>query len=690
MAGTRGGFGRIVAMVIGLAVLICLLLAGTARAGTYEVAQCGWGVGAELDPTLPRTEGVAAYLHPGYCVAPPAGVAAGIHFEAGLANDGEQGIARARWAAPPGTSFAGVSFTWSGDLAYAVVQLAGIDNGTGFYGLGLESGSTAPRLVATPVSGPAPAFEVRLECLLLGTVWGCTRSRRSTMLLSGLTLTVDDPVPPRARLGGALVGSGWHRGTVPLELAAEDPAGAGVSGEAADVDGAPVLSGSVACAVARIEGAVRATRLRPCPATATQAAEVDTTALADGTHTLRGCAVDFGGAWGCAPEVQIEVDNSAPQVEFAAAPEGQVAAAVSDAFSGPAGGTIAVRRGDSDTWTDLPTTVERGGAGTATLRAQLPDLDAGAYFFRATASDAAGNSASAQLRAVGSPAEVRRQAAGAGSGAGPARRGGGRGAGRGRPTHLVAHLAKGGSGATDEVVADRRFRPGAIGRSPTVAGPGSAGRALAGRRFLRRRTAGSRLTVDYGTAAEVRGRLTGAHGTGVANRPVAVVARTVGGDGGAPERRRAVTDAAGRFALRLPPGTSRRVLVAFHGGGGLAPARHRPLALRVRAAVSLAAAPLRLKTGEAVTLSGRVRPGPARIPARGKLVTVQYLERASGRWRPALVVRTGARGRFKARYRFRYITGAARIRLRATALPEAGWPYAAGSSPPVTLVVHGG
>ena len=53
-AGTRGGVGRIAAMAIGLAVLLLLLLAGEARAGLYRVAQCGWGVGAELDPSDPR------------------------------------------------------------------------------------------------------------------------------------------------------------------------------------------------------------------------------------------------------------------------------------------------------------------------------------------------------------------------------------------------------------------------------------------------------------------------------------------------------------------------------------------------------------------------------------------------------------------------------------------------------------
>jgi hypothetical protein len=132
------------------------------------------------------------------------------------------------------------------------------------------------------------------------------------------------------------------------------------------------------------------------------------------------------------------------------------------------------------------------------------------------------------------------------------------------------------------------------------------------------------------------------------------------------------------------------VVVAFSGGGGLAPSRSEPLALRVRGAVSLAVSPRQLRTGQTVSLGGRVRPGGARIPNRGKVIAIQYLERASGDWRPALVTRTDGRGRFQVRNRFRYITGAARIRLRATALPEAGWPYAAGSSSPGTVEVHGG
>ncbi|HEX3562366.1 MAG TPA: hypothetical protein VHU24_05970, partial [Solirubrobacterales bacterium] len=138
------------------------------------------------------------------------------------------------------------------------------------------------------------------------------------------------------------------------------------------------------------------------------------------------------------------------------------------------------------------------------------------------------------------------------------------------------------------------------------------------------------------------------------------------------------------------PGTSRRISVCFAGNDGLAPAGHRSLDLRVRSGVTLEAAPGALRTGQSVRLRGRVRSRGAPIPRRGKLVAIQYLEEETGRWRPVLVTRTDHDGRFHSRYRFRYVSGAARIRLRATALAEERWPYAPGSSPPVAVEVRGG
>ena len=86
--------------------------------------------------------------------------------------------------------------------------------------------------------------------------------------------------------------------------------------------------------------------------------------------------------------------------------------------------------------------------------------------------------------------------------------------------------------------------------------------------------------------------------------------------------------------------------------------------------------------------TGRVIPGQAPIPRRGKLVAIQYREAATGRWRPVLVTRTDHAGRFRAHYRFRYVSGRSEIRLRATALGEESWPYAPGSSRPLTVTVE--
>lgn len=650
-AGTRGGVGRLAAMAVGLAVLLALVVTGEARAGVYEVAQCGWGVGAELDPAMAATEGTAFSLDPAGCTAAPGSGPVGMGFEGAVAPNGARGLARARWIAPPGTSFTAAHVTWFGSPQAGNWQGLGVDVDARFHVLAESWTSTAPARLDLPIEGHAWAFEAWLQCLLSGPALDCTRSVASTMRLRELVFALSDPVAPAAQLGGSLAAAGWHRGTAMLELGAAD-SGSGVVAANATIDGEQVPGAVPACAVRMIEGEVLATKLQPCPPTVNQATAIDTTRLADGAHVLRGCAADYSGGQGCAPDRLIEIDNSPPVASFIGTDEGQVAVAVKDRFSGPASGAISLRRTDAEAWSDLPTAFDGDGSGAATLTAPLPDLSAGSYLLRAVAADAAGNIGSAQRRVAGSPAELRRKAA-EGHGSKGSAAGGGGPVSRGRTTHLTVRL-----------VTDR-------------GSPGS-------------HTGGSALTVDYGEAFAVRGRLTDARAAGIAGRPVAVGVRAAAGIGRGPERRRVVTGRDGRFALRLPPGTSRHVTVAFHGGGGFAPARGSSLTLRVRAGVSLMADPTELRTGESVHLRGRVRLGPARVSGRGKLIAIQYLERATRRWRPALVVRTDAEGRFDTSYRFRYVTGVARIRLRATAPAEGGWPFARGSSSAVAITVRGG
>ncbi len=675
-AGTRGGIGRVAAMAVALVLLAALVLADAARAGTYEVAQCGWGVDAELDEAS-AVESLGAGTITDRCTAPglPQALAGLLLDAASMTRIGDGLIAR--WPAAPGTAFVAVRGVWSGAVMPSFRQELGYGEGAKFRPVAATYGMMYPTAIGARFAVPADSLVFRLRCIAWELV-NCLPPPSSHALLREVVITVADAGAPQARVTGPLAAPGWHRGAVALELDGED-AGAGVDRLQATVGGASVALLAQPCATAVIEGARRATALRPCARAAASTVAVDTARLPDGTDLLRGCAVDFAGNVGCAAEVPIRVDNSAPSIDLAAG-GGQVTATVFDPFSGPASGAIAMRRGGSDAWVPLPTALRRDGPGKATLVASLPALQEGAYVFRAAAVDAAGNSASATTRiAEAAPP-------GAGVGAGEAGKDGADSGGGDEDTAAGAADRSGPGHAGSE----GKRHPGPARQGGAPAPRGGRGTRLLVQLGGGRGRRGPRSTVAFGAAATLRGRLTTADGEGVARRMVKITARATRGAIRVNAVHRVTTDRHGRFALRLAPGPSRRLLVAFPGGEGLAPSRSRTLALRVHAAVSLSARPPALRTGQTVRLRGRVAHRGARIPRRGKLVAIQYLERDSGRWRPALVIRSGRGGRFHARYRFRYVSGAARIRLRATALPEAGWPYAAGSSAPVTVRVHGG
>jgi hypothetical protein len=353
---------------------------------------------------------------------------------------------------------------------------------------------------------------------------------------------------------------------------------------------------------------------------------------------------------GTASDIKLRLDDLPPKVAFEA-PDGDgipatVSVDVSDPHSGPAKGEVFIRRLGSDRWIELPSKLKPGDAtGTAQLVATMPEqLDPGTYVFRAEATDAAGNEAVTTLRADGKEMAVRK-------------------------AELPA--------------AERNGAP----RDETPARAKAKTRVFARLRWRHRR--GPRVTVPFRAAATLTGRLVNADGAGLSGRRLRIVSRP---SRGALARRQvaAVTSGShGGFRLALPAGPSRRITVSFAGDGGFAASRRPALALRVRGAVSLHAAPQALHTGESVRLWGRVRARGAPLPRRGKLVAIQYYEEGARRWRPVLVVRSDHGGRFRAGYRFRYVSGSAAIRLRAVALAEERWPYAPGASAPLTVKVSG-
>lgn len=740
MSGTWGGVGRIAAMGLALALALLLVAAAEAGAGKYTVAQCGWYVGADAD--WADTTGGAKFRADRYCVSPGGGDPfAGSHVKS-FTREGEATVsgtrfARWRWSAPAGTEITQVRGTWWHALHDGIEQRVGGVGGTGFVPFVSAAGTdVAPREFVAGFAAPVQAVEDRLLCARAEAKW-CSLDATSWSSLRALTFTLQDTTLPVAGAGGDLLAPGWRRGTQALAIYAGDH-GSGVRFSETSIDGARVALTEHPCAVAAIGGELRGTQMRPCPLGRTDSQAVDTAALSDGPHTLRHCAADFSGNSACVGPYAVLVDNTPPAHPRAAAVAGgdgwrrandfdlgwtnpgqgvaspiagagwrltgpagfdggaqfvpgrdrgsiadlrlpgpgayslaiwlrdeagneapggaaavplrfddvppgvaflpgdpsdpaQVEAEVSDAHSGPARGELFYRRADSERWVELPAKLAAAPAGTARLRAPLPELGPGTYLFRADVADAAGNTASSGRRADGTEMAI------------------------------------------------RRFAPAVAARERT--------RVFA--RLEGGRGRGELHTVAFGGGATLSGRLARVGGAGLEGRELEVVARPSRG-ALAPVAVEAVkTGGDGRFELSLAPGVSRRISVNFAGDTGHEPSTRRPLELRVRSGVSLRVDRTRLTTGELLRFSGEVRAGRAAIPRRGKLVAIQYFERATRRWRPVVLTRSDHDGRYRARYRFRYVSGAAEVRLRATALAEERWPYAPGSSNSVTVEVSG-
>jgi hypothetical protein len=746
MQRTWGGIGRIVAIGIALALALLLALAAEARAGKYAVAQCGWYVGADAD--WADSTGGAKFRPDGYCVPPGGGDPFdGSHLKS-FTREGQGTVsgtrfARWRWSAPAGTGITQVRGTWWHALHDGLEQRIGAGTAAGAFEPFLVGTATdvAPRSFVAGFATPVAAIEDRLLCAKAETKW-CSLDSPSWSALRALTITLDDPSPPAAGIGGGLFHAGWHRGLQPM-LVWGGELGSGIRFGETTLDGARAAFTEYPCDKELVGGVWTATKMRPCSLGPSATHVIDTTAFSDGTHAVTHCVTDFSGNVGCDGPYTARIDNNPPAhardpgpvggsgwrrengfnlrwanpdqgpaspivgagwrltgpggfdtgVKYAAGPNltelnglrvpapgayslalwlrdeagneapaaavavplrfddvppgvgflpaagtpfpSLVEAEVVDAHSGPASGSIFYRPADSEHWSELPTKLVPAAPGSARLRAPLPDLGPGTYLFRADVADAAGNTASTGRRADGAEMKIRRLAAAEVAPASSRER-----------TRLFARLSGG-------------------------------------------RGDGEGVTVGFGKAAQLSGRLTRADGAGVAGRELRILARPSQGSLVEAETMTVTTGERGGFELRLPPGPSRRLAAVFAGDDGFEPSYRRPLELRVRSGLSLRAGRTELRTGQTLRLSGRVRSRGATIPRRGKLVAIQYLEQATGRWRPVLVTRTDHDGRFQARYRFRYVSAAARVRLRATVLAEERWPYAPGSSNPVTVDVSG-
>jgi hypothetical protein len=750
MSGTRGGLARVVAMGVALALALLLVVAKEASAGKYAVAQCGWYIGA--DANWADSTGGAKFRQDGWCV-PPAGQDPfdGVHLksftrEAQATVSGTR-YARWRWDAPAGTGIAQVRGTWWHALHDGMEQRIGVATWNGGFDVFAAAAGTdtTPREFVAGFNPAQPALEDRLLCARAESKW-CSIDPGSWSAIRALTITIQDDQWPAAAIGGEITAGGWRRGAQGISFWGSD-VGAGVRYGETAVDSARVNLTEYACAKALIGGEWRATQMQPCSLGVSGAAAIDTTRFSDGPHGIHHCTTDFAGNVACTPAQSFYVDNNPPAhprslavaggeswrrandfdlawtnpdqgvaspiggafwriegpagydsgvkfvpghalgtipnlfvpragvyslsiwlrdeagnespgsaasvpLRFDDVPPGvafdagegvpdQIRVQVTDAHSGPAAGEIHYRRLDGQQWNELPAKFQRGDiAGSAQILARLPgDLGPGTYVFRASAVDGAGNATTTTHRADGTEMTVRKVAPGT-------------------------------------IAAVKRAEP-VRGKTRIFARLDWHGRS------------GTELTVPFRAAAVLSGRLLSAAGAGLAGRTLRVVSRPSRGALASTRVDAVDTGPHGRFQLSLAAGTSRRIVISFAGETSLDGASRGPLTLRVRGGIDLLVLPRALRTGDAVRFQGRVRTVGAPLPRRGKLIAIQYYEMATRRWRPVLVTRSDHDGRFQAGYRFRYVSGSARIRLRAVALAEERWPYAPGVSRPVTVRVTG-
>jgi len=732
---------------------LLLLVAKEATAGKYSVAQCGWYVGADAtwaDSTGGAKFRPDGWCVPPAGQDPFDGAHLKSFTREGQGTVSGTRYARWHWDAPPGTGISQVRGTWWHALHDGIEQRLGMANWGGGFDVFAAAGGTdtTPREFVAGFNPPQPAFEDRLLCAKAESKW-CSLDPGSWSAIRALTITVQDDQSPAAGIGGEITEGGWRRGTQNVAFAGND-IGAGVRFGETAVDGGRVNLTEYSCAKVSIGGEWRATQMRPCSLGVSGNALIDTTRFSDGPHSIHHCVTDFAANSSCTPDQTFLIDNNPPAhpreltlaggdawrrsndfdlswvnpsqapaspiggaswritgpagydsgakfvpghepatlqnlfvpragtyslsvwlrdeagnetassaaslplrfddvppgVAFEPAAAGdaaatQIQAEINDAHSGPASGEIHYRRLDSQQWTELPAKFQRGAsAEKAELLARLPsDLGPGTYVFRVDAVDAAGNTASSTRRSDGTEMTVRKVV--------------------GEP-----------------IVALKRAEP-VRGKARIYASLRWRGRS------------GTELTVPFRTAARLSGRLVDGDGAGLAGKTVRVIARPSRGALGRPLVGSLQTGPHGGFQLQLPVGTSRRITIAFAGDFHLDAAVRSPLTLRVRSGVELKASPSRLQTGATAHFSGSVRALGAPLPRRGKLVSIQYYESAARRWRPVLVTRTDHTGHFHAGYRFRYISGSARIRIRAAVLPEERWPYAPGASRPLVLRVTG-
>jgi hypothetical protein len=187
----------------------------------------------------------------------------------------------------------------------------------------------------------------------------------------------------------------------------------------------------------------------------------------------------------------------------------------------------------------------------------------------------------------------------------------------------------------------------------------------------------ARLTTGYGHGETIVGRLTGPGGAPIAGAKIDLLATPTYAGARVAAMASPITGPEGNFTVRIPAGVSSRSLrFEYSSTMGSSPAVAKTLTLSVRAGVTLRIAPRVASVGRSIYFAGHLRGGP--VPSGGKMLVLEARS-PGGAWLEFDVVRSDAKGRYHARYRFKF-AGPAKYQFRVLCEAEADYPYATGSS----------
>jgi hypothetical protein len=337
--------------------------------------------------------------------------------------------------------------------------------------------------------------------------------------------------------------------------------------------------------------------------------------------------------------VMLRYDPEPPQATFESPSPSDptlITVDATDDVSGVSAGTIEISQVGSGAWTALPTQLV---GNRLTGRVDDAALPAGIYAVRAHVSDQAHNETVTQVRADGQAMTLS------------------------LPVRIVTGMQA--AFQTEEVVTQRirkHGRPASVRRHVTVMKPA--------------------IRATPGEAAQVLGRLTDAAGEGVAGQQLSVYASSSVN----PEHAVGVvqTDAAGAFQYTAVASSSQTLRFAYEGSTLTLPSQVS-VQIAVPAVTSLQVNRKHLRNGQTVRFSGVLRTNPA--PAAGKLMELQVLLPKG--WETFRTLRTDGAGRWMARYHFTRSYGVQRYRFRVRLPAEAGYPFSAGGSRAVEVIVRG-